>query len=160
MYGSFGVFVVGSVLDVAWELFENDSRIAKLSQMIDEKTNVNQVTNTIASELTGTLHDVRQSAQVEPRSGETIAPMAMPQVKVTYFFSWFFVLLLLYLISRIGLGLIAKGGELALFMGGHEKQTKKLLREQRTRSTSKNFAGSKPTKVRVITARFNSTLFV
>jgi hypothetical protein len=105
-----GLWVALQVLLTAQDLYEHPEQIERFAVAIEKGSNIDK-----------TLAPIRDSLIVESDTEGEVQNNSQPSsagagnIRVSYFFAWVIVLLLLLLIARISLTAIKTGGELVLF---------------------------------------------
>ena len=118
-----GLWVALQVLLTAKDLYEHPENIERFAVAIEKGSNIDKTLAPIRDSLmvgSDTRNGVKQYNDTEQRP----ATVGAGDIRVSYFFAWVIVLLLLLLIARISLTAIKTGGELVLF----DMQTKQLAR--------------------------------
>ncbi len=119
-----GLWVALQVLLEALELYRDPRRIERFAEAIEQGSNIDKslvsFRNEIITEETG-----------EPAGENAVPQSALPSanIRVSYFFAWMIVLLLLLLIARISLAAIKTGGELVLYDMQIKQFARALIRE-------------------------------
>ena len=127
-----GLWVAFQVMLEALNLYRDPQRIERFASAIEQGSNVDK-----------SLVSLREKVLVEPadESDEPDKPAATAtknnpasahsanNIRVSYFFAWVIVLLLLLLIARISLSAIKTGGELVLYDMQIKQFARMLVRE-------------------------------
>ena len=130
-----GVYVALHVMLKAMELYENPGSIERFALAIEKGSNIDK-----------SLSSIRDAVVAEPAEGE-VTPGVTGQrslrgpidasdshIRVSYFFAWIIMLMLLMLIGSISLRAIKTGGELVLY----DMQIKQFARMLAKESTKVN----------------------
>lgn len=124
-----GVYVALHVMFKAMELYENPRSIERFALAIETGSNIDK-----------SLSSIRDAVVVEPGEGEE-TPGANRQgtrgsadasdnpIRISYFFAWIIMLMLLMLIGSISLRAIKTGGELVLYDMQIKQFAKMLVKE-------------------------------
>jgi len=101
----FGLYVAIQVLLEAYNLYQKPEQIERFAIAIERGSNIDK-----------SLVSFRKTAALDSE-GSNVAKSNGPSnnIRVSYFFAWVIVLLLLLLIARISLSAIKTGGELVLY---------------------------------------------
>ena len=130
-----GVAVGFKVIVVAWELFENQSKVVSLAQSMEQQCGINGFLRTYVGTL---LPSDTQPAPARPANtvGSSIPPevaakltQSLQGVDVVYFFAWAMTVTLLSVIARIASWAVIEGGRLAMSGDPGKDQVKELVRE-------------------------------
>lgn len=122
----FGIWLALAVLNEAWDLYNDPTRIERFAQAIERGSNIDR---SIAPLHIGEADP--DAADPGTLSGYDAGrtPPALPdpeyRLRLSYFIAWIIALLLLLLLARISLGAVRTGGELVLY----ETQMKRFARE-------------------------------
>lgn len=109
-----GLWVALQVLLTAQELYEHPEKIERFAVAIEKGSNIDKTLAPLRDSLileTDSENGVKQYNETDKRASVT----GTGNIRVSYFFAWVIVLLLLLLIARISLTAIKTGGELVLF---------------------------------------------
>jgi HAMP domain-containing protein len=118
-----GLLVALQVLLTAKDLYEHPENIERFAVAIEKGSNIDKTLAPIRDSLiaeSDSENGVKHYGETEQRPSTT----GTGNIRVSYFFAWVIVLLLLLLIARISLAAIKTGGELVLF----DMQIKQLAR--------------------------------
>lgn len=126
----FGIWLALAVLNEAWDLYNDPTRIERFAQAIERGSNIDR---SIAPLNIGEADPGVAAAPAEPGAlpgydaRRSPAPLPDPEyrLRLSYFIAWIIALLLLLLLARISLGAVRTGGELVLY----ETQMKRFARE-------------------------------
>lgn len=106
-----GLWVAIQVMLEALDLYENPDEIDRFALAIERGSNIDK-----------SLHSMRESFIQDEETGDSNINSASENtsrtsndIRISYFFAWVIVLLLLLLIARIALAAIKTGGELVLY---------------------------------------------
>jgi hypothetical protein len=125
-----GVYVALHVMLKAMDLYENPKSIERFALAIEKGSNIDK-----------SLSSIRDAVVVEPAEGEESPGANNPDtlrrsidpsdshVRVSYFFAWIIMLMLLMLIGSISLRAIKTGGELVLYDMQIKQFAKMLVKE-------------------------------
>ena len=121
-----GLWVAIQVLLEALDLYRKPAQIERFAIAIERGSNIDKSLVSIRNEVTGQADETgKSSSDNRPKSND---------IRVSYFFAWVIVLLLLLLIGRISLTAIKTGGELVLY----DMQIKQFARMLAKESTKVN----------------------
>lgn len=128
-----GLAVGFKVIAVAWDLFDNQSKVVTLAQTMEQHCGINGFVRTYVGTLLPTdgTAPARPSGAVPALSPEAAAKLSqsLQGVDLVYFFAWAITITLLSTIARIASWAIAEGGRLALTADPSKEQIKELVRE-------------------------------
>ena len=113
-----GLLVALQVLLTAKDLYEHPENIERFAVAIEKGSNIDKTLAPIRDSLIAESDSENNSGNGVQHYGETgqrPATTGTGNIRVSYFFAWVIVLLLLMLIARISLTAIKTGGELVLF---------------------------------------------
>ncbi len=96
-----GLWIAFQVLLTAEDLYRNPTNIERFVAAVEQGSNIDKTLSSFHSD--DTANGIKPDAQEKN------------PIRVSYFFAWMIVLLLLLLIGRISLAAIKTGGELVLF---------------------------------------------
>jgi predicted cobalt transporter CbtA len=118
-----GLWVALMVLLTAKDLYEHPENIERFAVAIEKGSNIDKTLAPIRDSL---IADSDSDGEVQRYNETEQRPSSAGtgNIRVSYFFAWVIVLLLLMLIARISLTAIKTGGELVLF----DMQIKQLAR--------------------------------
>ena len=119
-----GLWVALQVLLEALELYRDPRRIERFAEAIEQGSNIDKSLVSFRNEIITEETGEPAEGSVEP---QTVQPSA--NIRVSYFFAWMIVLLLLLLIARISLAAIKTGGELVLYDMQIKQFARALIRE-------------------------------
>jgi hypothetical protein len=128
-----GVYVALHVMLKAMELYEKPQTIERFAQAIEKGSNIDKslssfrdaVISEPAAESEG--EDLSNPGTQQATRGTTEA--ADSQIRISYFFAWIIMLMLLMLIGSISLRAIKTGGELVLYDMQIKQFAKMLVKE-------------------------------
>lgn len=138
-----GAVIAFQVVQAAWELFENQSRVVLLSQQVEEATNINRIANEFVdiaklikfvnpSALQNASEDIPAdisgSSQIANSKSSPPDTNQDLRLNLTYFVAWIIVFLLLGLIARVAYWFISAGGRVALYGSDQGHQLTKALK--------------------------------
>ncbi|MBI4006115.1 MAG: hypothetical protein HY356_05560 [Gammaproteobacteria bacterium] len=123
-----GLWIAFKVMLEAYALYREPQRIERFARAIEQGSNIDKSLVSIRDEMLTESTD--ESADKAPESNPA---HSSGNIRVSYFFAWVIVLLLLLLIARISLSAIKTGGELVLY-DMQIKQFAKLLIKESTRN--------------------------
>jgi len=109
-----GLWVAIQVLLTALDLYEHPEQIERFAVAIEKGSNIDKSLAPIRDSLIAdndSDNGVQQYAETEKRPTSA----GVNNIRLSYFFAWVIVLLLLLLIARISLTAIKTGGELVLY---------------------------------------------
>ena len=109
-----GLWVALHVLLTAQDLYEHPEKIERFALAIEKGSNIDKTLAPIRDK-SNVENDSEDSVQQYPETKKRTANAGSGNIRVSYFFAWIIVLLLLLLIARISLTAIKTGGELVLF---------------------------------------------
>lgn len=125
-----GVYVALHVMLKAVELYENPVTIERFALAIEKGSNIDK-----------SLSSIRDAVVAEPEEGEVASDATLQEslrgsadkadshIRVSYFFAWIIMLMLLMLIGSISLRAIKTGGELVLYDMQIKQFAKMLVKE-------------------------------
>lgn len=119
-----GLWIAFHVLLEAYHLYQEPQRIERFAVAIEKGSNIDKSLVTFRD---STLADEDETTGTKSLREETM--QSPGNVRVSYFFAWMIVLLLLLLIGRISLAAIKTGGELVLYDVQIKHFAKTLVRE-------------------------------
>ncbi|MFT5425553.1 MAG: hypothetical protein ACI9ZT_000485 [Gammaproteobacteria bacterium] len=105
-----GLWVALQVLLTAQDLYEHPEQIERFAVAIEKGSNIDKTLAPIRDSLI-----VESDTEGEVQNNNQPSSAGTGNIRVSYFFAWVIVLLLLLLIARISLTAIKTGGELVLF---------------------------------------------
>ena len=105
-----GIWIAFHVLLEAYQLYREPQRIERFAAAIEKGSNIDK---SLVSFRNSTMESGENTGGVQ--SSREQGSRASGNVRVSYFFAWMIVLLLLLLIGRISLAAIKTGGELVLY---------------------------------------------
>jgi hypothetical protein len=113
-----GLVLAALVMLEAWALYKNPDRIQDFAAAVERGSNIDK---TLAPR----------------RSGEGLASLSLGQsedpgaisIRLSYFFAWFIVFILMLLLSRIAITAVSTGGKLALYDLEVKRLAKALIHE-------------------------------
>jgi hypothetical protein len=105
-----GLWVALQVLLTAQDLYEHPEQIECFAVAIEKGSNIDKTLAPIRDSLI-----VESDTEGEVQNNNQPSSAGTGNIRVSYFFAWVIVLLLLLLIARISLTAIKTGGELVLF---------------------------------------------
>ena len=128
-----GLWVALQVLLTAKNLYEHPENIERFAVAIEKGSNIDKTLAPLRDSLileSDSENGVQRYNETEKRPSVT----GTGNIRVSYFFAWVIVLLLLLLIARISLTAIKTGGELVLFDMQIKQFARMLAKEsQKTR---------------------------
>lgn len=105
-----GLWVALQVLLTAQDLYDHPEQIERFAIAIEKGSNIDKTLVPIRDSLI-----VESDIEGEVQNNDQLSSVGTGNIRVSYFFAWAIVLLLLLLIARISLMAIKTGGELVLF---------------------------------------------
>jgi len=109
-----GLYVAIQVLLTALDLYEHPEQIERFAVAIEKGSNIDKSLAPIRDGLIAD-NDSDNGVQQYAETGKRPASASANNIRLSYFFAWVIVLLLLLLIARISLTAIKTGGELVLY---------------------------------------------
>jgi len=119
-----GIWIAFHVLLEAYHLYQEPQRIERFAVAIEKGSNIDKSLVSFRDSAPG---DEDEATGTQSLREETTRSSG--NVRVSYFFAWMIVLLLLLLIGRISLAAIKTGGELVLYDVQIKHFAKTLVRE-------------------------------
>lgn len=137
-----GLYVAFTVVNRAWELFDNHDRVVHFGEAIEKNSNLNSWAAQLNSiiEIVSKMKPFAPSAVSgsEPVGAQPInpAPAAVAQpvrpqpfLNASYFVAWLLTIILLSLVGRISFWMITSGSQILANSFDQNKQLKSVLRE-------------------------------
>ena len=129
-----GVYVALHVMFKAMELYENPQSIERFALAIERGSNIDKSLSSIRDAVVQEPVAVEEDENLLPGIGkqETMrgsSDASESQIRISYFFAWIIMLMLLMLIGSISLRAIKTGGELVLYDMQIKHFAKMLVKE-------------------------------
>ena len=110
----FGLYISGKVAFEAWNLYDKPESIQKWQKIVEKETQM----------------DAALNSKMDAALQQNNKPVNKKIIKFSYFVSWFIVVLMLLIISRIGLWTLREGAKLALFNNIDTQQFARAIVEE------------------------------
>ncbi len=121
----FGLWAAYRVMQEAWYLYDNPKHVTTLAQTIATDSEIDQFSNSLAKMMDEAYANTMSNLPTQPGK-EPIKPTAkIVPVKFSYFVSWGIIIILLFLLAKIGYWAIVAGGKLAM----HNEDQKEFIAE-------------------------------
>lgn len=115
-----GIGAAVIILREAWSLYQEPARIERFAAAIERGSNLDKIFTLPAS----------TSAEGEA-TGESSAPAADTQLRLSYFAGWFLVLLLMLVASITAIAAVSAGGRLVLYDTDIRQLSRAVVKEVR-----------------------------
>lgn len=134
----FGLWLSLEVLNEAWQLYNDPTRIERFAEAIEKGSNIDRsiAPLQISSAPTtpaepGALSTYPDGSPRPANPAATAETATNPEYRfrLSYFVGWIVALLLLLLLARIAIGIVRTGGELVLYDNQFKRFAKELVRE-------------------------------
>lgn len=125
------------VMMEAWSLYKYPERIEVYARAVEKGSNIDQALaprskSARARLLQGGLNPLSEGdSQSGTPPAESASEAASANLRLSYFFAWFIVFILIMLIARIALSAVSTGGKLALYDTEVKKFARALVEETR-----------------------------
>ena len=134
----FGLVLGLQVIQVAWDLFDDQKIVVTLSEKINEQSNLDKVLPSIIEfknfqrELTKNAHsavlgETNPKFQDTEIQKESAVKEEAQNFRASYFAAWIITLMLLALIAKISIWAMTAGGKMALYGVEQHRELKKLF---------------------------------
>ena len=127
-----GLWLAFQVMLEALDLYREPHRIERFARAIEQGSNIDKSLVSIRNQV---LANPAEESGESGEAGKENKPVYLSNsIRVSYFFAWIIVMLLLLLIARISLAAIKTGGELVLY-DMQIKQFAKMLVKESTKTS-------------------------
>ena len=124
----FGLWIAIQVMLEALELYRKPESIERFARAIERGSNIDKSLLSLKQSITEENPDM-ESIDVDEFGKDTGRFTNSSDIRISYFFAWVIVLLLLLLIARIAIAAIKTGGELVLYDLQVKHLAKALVKE-------------------------------
>lgn len=127
-----GLFLAGAVLFEIWNLYKNPEHVERFAEAVERGSNIDtvlaprRIQSSSAARVFGQETEADQGTAADRVQAE---PNASHDLRMSYFFAWFIVFVLLMIVSRFALAAVTTGGRLALFDMDVSRFARALVRE-------------------------------
>ncbi|MEX2515842.1 MAG: hypothetical protein WD572_02860 [Gammaproteobacteria bacterium] len=133
----FGMWLSLEVLNEAWQLYNDPTRIERFAKAIEKGSNIDrsiaplQISSAPAEPGNLSTYPDGRPKPASPAPAATAETLTNPEYRfrLSYFVGWIVALLLLLLLARIAIGIVRTGGELVLYDNQFKRFAKELVRE-------------------------------
>jgi hypothetical protein len=119
-----GIGAAVIILREAWTLYQEPARIERFAAAIERGSNLDKIFSLPADE-------VAKAGTEGEATGEAGAPAADTQLRLSYFASWFLVLLLMLVASVVAIAAVSAGGRLVLYDTDIRQLSRAVVKEVR-----------------------------
>jgi hypothetical protein len=126
-----GLFLAGAVLFEIWNLYKNPEHVERFAQAVERGSNIDTALapRRTQSGSAARVFGQSEAASEQGNAGSSIQSISADEFRLSYFFAWFIVFVLLMIVSRFALAAITTGGRLALFDMDISRFARALVRE-------------------------------
>lgn len=133
----FGLWLSLEVLNEAWQLYNDPTRIERFAEAIEKGSNIDrsiaplQISPAPAEPGDLSTYPDGSPKPASPAPAATAETTTNPEYRfrLSYFVGWIVALLLLLLLARIAIGIVRTGGELVLYDNQFKRFARELVRE-------------------------------
>ena len=119
-----GIVAAVMILREAWALYQEPARIERFAAAIERGSNLDKIFALPADERGG-------ASSEDEAAGAAGAPGSRAHLRLSYFASWFLVLLLMLVGSIVAISAVSAGGRLVLYDTDIRRLSRAVMREVR-----------------------------